>query len=179
MDIASALPLLDKLRVEHRRLLMVCDALEAFVAGPWPGTVDRLVAVRWDFTREMLLHFAHVETGLLQPMMADQRGEAAARAARSSHDLCGAYDCFSRHAQRWHGLPSEDSWHEYRQAIALLTRRIRVRLVAEESEIHPLLPVRPGGRRVLPATEPINYAAEAWRIRGLLYPTEQSFGATG
>lgn len=169
---------LDKLRFEHRRLLAACDALDAMVAGPYPDAVERLAELRWNYTREMLMHFANVETGALQPLMGDRRPDAAARAARSSQDLRNVYDNFMRHVRRWHGSPAEESWSEYRQALALLTRRIRVRLAAEETDIHPLLPAQPGSIRVASVTEPINYAAEAWRIRALVSPVENRM-ATG
>jgi hypothetical protein len=153
---------------EHDRLLAAARALEEMVAAPHPGTVDRLARLRWNFLREMLLHFSHVD-GALQPLMEDRRALVGATAARSSHDLRATYDHFRRHVARWAGLPSAAEWSEYRQAVGLLMRRIRVRLAAQEQQIYPLLPAEPGGYRLAAAVEPVNYAAEAWKIRALVY----------
>jgi len=169
--------LLTKLRAQQRRVLAEADAFKAFAAAPHPGDIAPLAALRWRFTREMLLHFATLETEVLQPLTADLRNDAATRAVYSSQDLERVYRHFQRHAARWQGLPAPGQWQEYAQAIALLMRLIAVRIAAQEREIYPLLPFQRGGaRRVLPFA-PLNYAAEAWKVRELIYNDAEASAA--
>ncbi len=164
-----ALTLLAKLHAQQRRVLAAADAFKAFAAAPHPGRIEPLAALRWRFTREMLLHFSSLETELLQPLAADRRDDAAARAVRSSRDLEQVYRHFQRHAARWHGLPPVEAWRDYAQAIAVLMRLIAVRIAAQERDIYALLPAQPGGGRRVLAFAPLNYAAEAWKVRKLIY----------
>jgi hypothetical protein len=161
--------IIDRLRVEQRRLLATAERLEALVAGPHPGDMEALASLRWSFTRDMLLHFANLEATVLQPLIRDSRAEAVAQARRSSADLRSVYDQFMRHAARWKGLPEPESWQEYRAAIALLVRRIRVRILAQEGAIYPLLPARPSYAIADPGCEPLNYVEEAWKVRSVIY----------
>ncbi|MCW3837928.1 hemerythrin domain-containing protein [Sphingomonas canadensis] len=162
-------PIIAKLRCERARVITALDEVERLVSGAYPGSMDEIAPHRWALARDLLLHFAHVEALVLQPMMADRRADVAARAARSSADLRGVYDQYRRHFDRWQGLPAESQWDEYRAAVSLLVRRIRVRLLAEESDLFPLLPVQPGTDRITPLVEPVNYAAEAWKVRSRIY----------
>ena len=162
-------PIPPRLLADHDRLAANLVSLERCVAAPHPGSFAPLAAVRWQFTRDMMLHFAHVQGQVLDPMMADRRVGAAIRAARSSEDLISVTEQFQRHADRWKGLPSPEDWNDYRRAIALLCRRLRVRLAAQETEIYPLLPVQPGGERLSPMREPLPYATLAWQVRRLIY----------
>lgn len=161
--------LLVKLRWQHGRLLTTVSALEAFVATQQPGPHQTLVELRWALVRDMLLHFGHMEKLVLQPLMGDRRERAAQLAARSSHDLTNTYRQFERHAQNWYGPVPACSWCSYREAVGLLMRRIRVRLMAEESEIFPLLPFEPGEGRIAPTVAPIDYGAEVLKVRSLVY----------
>lgn len=161
--------LLVKLRWEQARLLKSVEAIEAHVATPQPGSHDQLIALRWAFVRDMLLHFAHFEEQVLQPLMGDARDRAAQVAARSSHDLTNVYRQFQRHAQQWHGPVAASLWCPYREAIGLLMRRVRVRLMAQESEIYPLLPAQPGERRLTPPVPPVDYTGEAIKLRSLVH----------
>lgn len=172
-----ATDLLTKLRAQQRRVLMAAEEFKAFAAAPHPGDIAPLAALRWRFTREMLLHFASMETELLQPLVADRRNDAATRAVHSSQDLERVYRHFQRHAARWQGLPAPEHWQEYSYAIAVLMRLIVVRIAAQEREIYPLLPLQPGGApRVLPFA-PLNYAAEAWKVRSLIYNDAEASAA--
>lgn len=150
-------------------MLAAMDALAALVAQPHPGSVDKLAELRWIFTRDMLGHFHSLETELLRPLMADRRPEVAAAALRSSQDLASVYGHFSRHTAQWHGLPAREQWEPYRRAVAMLARLMAVRVSTQERTIYSLLPSQPGGRTPVSAIAPINYAAEVWAIRGLIY----------
>jgi hypothetical protein len=172
-----ATALLTKLRAQQQRVLAAAEAFKAFAAAPHPGDIAPLAALRWRFTREMLLHFACLEAELLQPLVADRRNDAATRAVHSSQDLEQVYRHFQRHAARWHGLPPPGSWQEYAQAIAVLMRLIAVRIAAQERDIYKLLPLQPGGARRVLAFAPLNYAAEAWKVRSLIYDDAQASAA--
>jgi hypothetical protein len=156
------------LALQHRRLLDMVEKIERIVAGPPPGKVDELAPLRWQFTRELLMHFAYVQTRVIDPLLSDQRLNVARYAARSSTDILLVYEQFVRHATRWQGRVPGEHWDEYTRAIALLMRRTRVRLAAEQSELYPALPVQPGGARVALAVQPLDYAAEMWKTRARL-----------
>jgi hypothetical protein len=160
--------LVARLAVEHCKLLEAVDGLERLVARPAPRSLDGLATGRRAFTRDMLLHFAHVQKLVLDPLLRDIRPHAVQKAIRSSDDLISVYEQFQRHAGRWKGLPSAENWTEYAGAIRLLTRRIRVRLAAQESEIYPLLPAQSGGGRARLTRTPIDYSAEAWKVSALI-----------
>jgi hypothetical protein len=165
---------IEKLLREHRAILNAAAELETLVAGRHPGAFTPLALRRWTFTRDMLIHFAHVETRLLQPLMADRRPDAAAAAARSSLDLRRVYHRFQAHAERWQGLPSPEVWAAYGVAIDVMTQRLRDRLFEQERDIYSLLPILPGGVGIRVPGAPVNYAAEAWEIRKLIYREERA-----
>lgn len=169
----------DKLRWEHQRVLAAADALRAMVSSAQPCSADALAPVRWTFTRELLLHFAHLDAEVLQPLKSDARPQVAALAARSSDDLAAVYQLFMRHVDQWLDVDPSTSWCAYREAVGLLLRRIRVRLVAQQSELYPLLPTRPSGHRVGSTVEPIDFSAQAWRVRGRLFAARPTLAAAG
>jgi hypothetical protein len=152
---------------EHRRILVVVGGLEALVAGPRPDRVDRLSTKRWAFTRDLLLHFSHVETWVHAPLLADRRDGVARAAALSREQTVTLVRDFEHHAARWHGFPAPAQWGEYALVIDHLMGRIRARLAWQERSLYPLLPAEPGDRGA--AIAPVNYAAEAWKIRELIY----------
>lgn len=170
--------LLVKLRWEQQRVLQAVQALEAHVAAPCTGDTQTLATLRWSFTRELLFHFAHLDKQVLLPLMGDGRGHAAHAAARSNQDMVNVLRLFKRHGQEWHDVDGT-RWCPYREALALLMRRIRVRLAAQDSDIYPLLPIQPGSQRLASAVEPIDYTAEAWSIRALIYPVSAARHAAG
>lgn len=158
-----------RLLAEHRRLIEVAATIESFVAGPHPDTIARLAELRWAFVRALLMHFAHVETAVHRTLTFDRRPGVPVRAVRSSADLRSVYETFLRHTERWGGLPPAADWPDYRVAIDLLMRRIRVRLVVQESDLYSLLPCQPGARCLATIEDPIDYAAEAWKIRSRIF----------
>jgi hypothetical protein len=155
------------LLAEHRQILIAVERLENLVAGPRPERVDRLSRKRWAFTRDLLLHFTHVEAWAHAPLLADARA-GAVRAARVSRDetvrLVGD---FRGHTARGYGFPAPEQWGEYGLVIDHLMGRIRARLTAQEAALYPLLPAQP--RTGAAAAAPLSYAAGAWEIRELIY----------
>lgn len=153
----------------HRRLSEAADALDRVVADDNAIGAVLLSRTRWSFTREMMLHFAKLQRHALDPLLRDRRPEAAALAARSWDDLISITQQFERHTARWQGRVPAEHWLEYRKAIGLLTRRIRVRLAAQQHELYPLLPARPGGVPAPTVHPRHDFAADAWRIRQRIY----------
>lgn len=167
------------LNAQSARVLGAIDALQACVAAPHPGNLDPLMHLRWNFTREMLLFFARTEKELLEPMSRDSRPGVAERAVRSSRDMAGVYGHFTRHVARWHAPPCPALWGPYRDAVTMLTRMVAACLASQQQKIYPLLPVQPGGWPRILTFAPINYAAEAWKIRALLPALDRHDAAAG
>jgi hypothetical protein len=157
----------DRVLAQHCRILANVDAVEQFAAGPPPAHEDRMVDKRWAFTRDLLLHFAKMESTIYGPMMSDRRVHAQQTAALASVETATLMSEYREHVARWHGPHPAEQWETYRRAIARLMRRIRTRIEAEAAEIVPLLPIQPDGERAAPTRE--TYAAEAWEIRGVLF----------
>ena len=157
----------DRLLAKHCRILANVDAVERFAAGPPPSVSDALADKRWAFTRDLLMHFAEMESTVYGPMMSDCREHAQQTAALASVETATLMAEYREHVARWHGPHPGEQWETYRRGVARLMRRIRNRLEAEAVEIVPLLPVQPDGSRGSPTRE--SYAAEAWEIRGVLF----------
>jgi hypothetical protein len=157
----------DRLLAQHCRILANVDAVERFAAGPPPPQGDRMADKRWAFTRDLLLHFAKMESTVYGPMMSDRRGHAQQTAAHASAATAALMTEYREHVVRWQGPHPAHHWDIYRRGVAQLMGRIRDRLEAEALEIVPLLPVQPDGSRDGPTRE--SYAAEAWEIRGVIF----------
>jgi len=157
----------DRVLAQHCRILANVDAVEEFAAGAPPAHDDSMADRRWAFTRDLLLHFARMESTVYGPMMSDRRAHAQQTAALASVETARLMAEYREHVARWQGPHPADQWETYRRAIARLMRRIRTRLEAEAAEIVPLLPIQPDGPRSGPTRE--TYAAEAWEIRGVLF----------
>ncbi|MDT8757913.1 hemerythrin domain-containing protein [Sphingomonas psychrotolerans] len=157
----------DRLLAQHCRILANVEAVEQFAAGPPPPLEDRMADKRWAFTRDLLLHFAQMESTIYGPMMSDRRAHAQQTAALASVETAALMSEYREHVARWQGPHPAEGWETYRRAVTRLTRRIRIRIEAEAAEIVPLLPVQPDGSRSGPTRE--GYAAEAWEIRTALF----------
>jgi hypothetical protein len=157
----------DRVLAQHCRILANVDAVEQYAAGMRPSHCDSLANKRWAFTRDLLLHFARMESTVYGPMMSDRREYAQQSAALASVETAALMAEYREHVARWQGPHPSEQWETYRRGIARLMRRIRTRLEAEAAEIVPLLPVQSDGSRGGPTRE--TYAAEAWEIRGVLF----------
>lgn len=157
----------DRLLAQHCRILANVDAVERFAAGPPPPPSVSMADKRWAFTRDLLLHFARMESTVYGPMMGDRRAHAREAAALASLETARLMAEYREHVARWQGPHPADQWESYRRALARLMLRIRARIEAEAVEIVPLLPVQPSGKRDGPTRE--SYAAQAWEIRSLLF----------
>lgn len=155
------------LMAEHRQILHTVERLEAMVAGPRPDRVDGLSCKRWAFTRDLLLHFSHVESWVHAPLLGDRRAEAVRAAKASRDDTARLIADFRNHTARWYGLPPAASWGEYGLVVDHLMGRIRARFAAQERSLYPLLPAQP--RAGAAPVQPLGYAAGAWEIRQLIY----------
>jgi hypothetical protein len=157
----------DRLLAQHCRILANVDAVERFAAGSPPPEADRMADKRWAFTRDLLIHFAQMESTVYGPMLSDRREHAQQAAALASVETAALMAEYREHVVRWHGPHPAHQWETYRRGIARLMDRIRTRIEAEALEIVPLLPIQPDGARSGPTRE--SYAAEAWEIRGVLF----------
>jgi hypothetical protein len=157
----------DRLLSQHCRILANVDAVECFAAGPPPPEDDAMADRRWAFTRDLLMHFADMESKVYGPMMSDRRLHAQQAAALASVETASLMAEYREHVARWQGPHPAHQWETYRRGVERLMRRIRNRLEAEALEIIPLLPVQPDGSRSGATRE--GYAAEAWEIRGVLF----------
>ncbi len=157
----------DRLLATHCRILANVDAVEQFAAGPPPPAGDSMADKRWAFTRDLLLHFAEMESTVYGPMLSDRREHAQQTAALASVETAALMNEYREHVARWQGPHPAAQWETYRRAVARLMRRIRNRVEAEAVEIVPLLPIQHDGTRAGPTRE--RYAAEAWEIRGVLF----------
>ncbi len=157
----------DRLLAQHCRILANVDAVERFAAGPPPAPGANYVDKRWAFTRDLLLHFARMESTVYGPMMRDRREHARQSAALASAETAALMIEYREHVTRWQGPHPAEQWDSYSRGIVRLMRRIRTRLEAEAVEIIPLLPVQSDGSREGPTPE--SYAAEAWEIREALF----------
>lgn len=157
----------DRLLAQHCRILANVEAVECFAEGPPPPAGDSFADKRWAFTRDLLFHFARMESTVYGPMMSDRREHARQCAALASVETAALMAAFREHVMRWRDPPPAAEWETYRRGIRRLMRRIRTRLESEAIEIIPLLPVQPGGSRDGPTRE--SYAAEAWEIRRALF----------
>ena len=157
----------DRLLSQHCRILANVDAVEHFAAGPPPPLGVSVADKRWAFTRDLLLHFAQMESTVYGPMMGDRRAHAQEAATRASIETARLMTEYREHVTRWQGPHPTDQWETYRHALGRLMLRIRARIEAEAIEIVPLLPVQPSGARGGPTRE--SYAAQAWEIRGMLF----------
>jgi hypothetical protein len=157
----------DRLLAQHMRILANVESLERFSEGPPPAHNDNIADRRWRFTRDLLLHFAKMESTVYGPMMSDRREQAQKAAARASVETATLMTEFREHVARWTEAHPSAQWETYRRAVARLIQRIRARIEEEAVEIVPLLPVQPDGTRRGPTRE--SYAAEAWEIRGVLF----------
>lgn len=158
---------IDQLFVRHSRILRNLETFEALADGARPDHVDGLADTRWAFTRDLLIHFAGMESKVYGPMMRDRRPEVQQIAASASAATSALVRDFCEHVARWHGFPGPDQWENYRRAIRQLTQRIRIRIDAEAIDILPWLPPQPEGSG--PANGAESYAAEAWKIREVIY----------
>lgn len=157
----------DRLLAQHCRILANVDAVERFAEGPPPPEDNSYADKRWAFTRDLLFHFARMESTVYGPMMNDRREHAQQTAALASVETAALMAEYREHVTRWQGPHPAQQWETYRRGIARLMRRIRTRLEAEALEIIPLLPVQSDGSHEGPTRE--SYAAEAWEIRGVLF----------
>lgn len=157
----------DRLLAQHCRILANVEAVECFAEGPPPPVGDTMTDKRWAFTRDLLFHFARMESTVYGPMMSDRRVHAQQSAALASVETAALMAEYREHVTRWSGPPPAEQWETYRRGISRLMRRIRTRLEAEAIEIIPLLPVQSDGSRQGPTRE--SYAAEAWEIREALF----------
>ncbi|TGX55992.1 hypothetical protein E5A73_02445 [Sphingomonas gei] len=157
----------DRLLAQHCRILANVAAVERFAEGPAPALADGMANRRWAFTRDLLLHFAQMESTVYGPMMNDRRERAQQSAALASVETAALMSEYREHVARWHGPHPADQWETYRRAVYRLMQRIRIRLEAEAAMIVPLLPIQPDGADCGPTRE--SYVAEAWEIRGVLF----------
>lgn len=157
----------DRMLAQHVRILANVDKVESFAAGPPPIEGDCMAEKRWAFTRDLLLHFAKMESTVYGPMMSDRREHAQHSAALASVATSTLMAEYREHVARWQGPHPAAQWETYRRGVARLMARIRTRIEAEAVEIVPLLPVQSDGTREGPTRE--SYAAEAWEIRGVLF----------
>ena len=157
----------DRLLASHVRILANVDAVERFAASAPPPPNVSFADKRWAFTRDLLLHFAQMESTVYGPMMSDRRVDAQKAAALASVETAALMSEYREHVARWQGPHPGAQWETYRRGIARLLQRIRSRIAAEAVQIVPLLPVQADGSRVGPTRE--SYAAEAWEIRGVLF----------
>lgn len=157
----------DRLLAQHCRILANVDAVERFAAGPPPPESAGFADKRWNFTRDLLFHFAQMESTVYGPMMSDRRAHAQQAAALASVQTAALMSEYREHVARWQGPHPGLQWDTYRRGVERLMQRIRDRIEAEAVEIVPLLPVQPDGSRLGPTRE--SYAAQAWEIRGVLY----------
>lgn len=155
---------------QHGHILANADALETMVSGPWPAQVQGLGFRRWQFTRDLMLHFAKMEGQVYGPLMDEVGGEAAGTASRASAETAAVVADFREHVTRWHGLPSEAQWDTYARSIRWLLSRIRERIEGEATEIVPLLSRLPqGAQGECPGKPDHRYVADAWEIRELIF----------
>lgn len=157
----------DRLLAQHMRILANVESVERFSEGPPPAQNDNFADRRWCFTRDLLLHFAKMESTVYGPMMNDRRDHAQRAAARASVETATLMREFREHVARWTDAHPAAQWDTYGRAVTRLMQRIRARIDEEAVEIVPLLPVQPDGTRGGPTRE--SYAAEAWEIRGVLF----------
>jgi hypothetical protein len=158
---------ISQLLTQHCRILDHVDRFEQLVAGDCPRHVDGLARSRWDFTRDLLVHFAEMESTIYGPLTNDTRAVAQELAAQASAETAALVNDFHEHVVRWQGPLRCDQWDTYRRAVSQLLARVRGRIDAEAAEIVPLLPPRPE-RPYQPGFSP-SYADEAWKIRTLLF----------
>jgi hypothetical protein len=163
---------IDRLLAQHVRILNAVARLEEFCDSPRPETVDGLSRNRWMFTRDLMLHFGQMESAVYAPMRRDLRVEAVELADQASKETAKLVADFRRHAKRWHGLPSEERWDEYRVALKALMMRIRQRLDHEARIIATCLPLQPRDGDGTPGRNP--YVSQAWEIRELIYHEDDS-----
>ena len=157
----------DRLLARHCRILANVEAVEHFAAGPPPPASNSFADKRWAFTRDLLHHFAQMESTVYGPMISDRRPQAQAAAALASVETAALMSEYREHVARWQGPHPAAQWETYRRGVARLMLRIRARIEAEAIQIVPLLPVQPDGSRAGPTRE--SYAAQAWEIRGVLF----------
>jgi hypothetical protein len=154
---------------QHGHILAGLDALETLVSGPPPRHVEQLGFQRWQFTRDLMMHFAKMEGQVYGPLM-DLGGEVARRAGHASAETAALVGAFREHVARWHGLPREQHWDTYRRAILWLTCRVRARIEGEAEEIVPLLGLVPlVDGDACPRRPDDRYVADAWEIRGFIF----------
>jgi hypothetical protein len=103
--------------------------------------------------------------------MADRRADAVSRAQLADARTRQFVAYFHEHVGNWFGLPASERWEEYRDAIELLTGKIRRLIDGEACEIVPLLPVQPGGAAVF--ATPQRYAEDVWDVRRLIFDANQ------
>lgn len=167
------------LTAQSARVLDAIDALQAFVAMPYSANLDRLMHLRWNVAREMLLFFAQTEKELLEPMSRDSRPGVADRAVRSSRDMADIYRYFTFLVARWDTPPCRVSWRTDRDAVTQIARMVVTCLANQQREIYPLLPVQRGKWPRILTFAPINYTAEAWKIRALFPALDRQDAAAG
>lgn len=158
----------DRLLAQHVRILENVAALERLADAPQPPAVEELSRDRWAFTRDLLLHFARIDSVLYARLQADPRPEVAERAVLAASETAELVADFRAHVLRWRGLPTQAQWQSYGEAVRGLMQRIRDRLDAETSLIARSLP--------LPCGKPVRsnrYAADAWEIRRSIYDNNQ------
>jgi hypothetical protein len=156
-----------QLLTQHCRILDNVEVFERLVAGDCPEHVEGLARSRWDFTRDLLVHFAEMESTIYGPLTTDKRGAAQELAAQASAETAALVNDFHEHVVRWQGPLRCDNWESYRRAVLQLLARVRARIDAEATDIVPLLPPRLE-KPYQPAFSP-SYADEAWKIRSLLF----------
>jgi hypothetical protein len=158
---------IDQLLIQHCRILDNVERFEQLVAGECPAHVEGLARHRWDFTRDLLVHFAEMESTIYGPLTDDVRTGAQEAAAQASAETAALVNDFHEHVVRWQGALRCGQWECYRRAVLQLLSRVRARIDAEAAEIVPLLPPQPE-RPYRPAFSP-SYADEAWKIRNVIF----------
>lgn len=167
---------IERVLARHCRILADIERFEDWAAQEHPGESQNLTLSRWNFARELLVHFADMETHAYSPMMNDPRPEAQTRAARASGETLQLVHAFREHVIRWHGPVRPMCWETHRRAVTQLLARIRRRIDAEAMDIVPLMAQQPSGTRAIGSLAE-SYAAEAWRMRDLICGTDKPLAA--
>jgi hemerythrin superfamily protein len=130
----------ETLYAEHRRIRLLLDRLNQFVARDAPPDPVQFLHFRREFGRTLTRHVKKEDWLIYPRLKASARPEAREVGARLCPEV-GAFEAeFGSYARRWTSAAITLDWAGYRQETLAIIRALHLRMALEETELYPCFP---------------------------------------
>jgi hypothetical protein len=128
---------LERLKEEHRNLLVLVGRLTELLGSEAPPAATLLYAFRQEFASALIRHLKSEDWLLYPRLMCSSNAELSRLATAFSEEMGGVAETFRAHSERWGADAIAADWNGYRHETAELLRALVLRIQREERDLYP------------------------------------------